>query len=55
MPPGSDNAFVPPPQLLVHGAVTCEITALHSSHQDAAGGAWCHLGDRRCGFFVVTM
>ncbi|CAE7892708.1 unnamed protein product [Symbiodinium sp. KB8] len=34
MPPGSDNAFVPPPQLLVHGAVTCEITALHSSHQD---------------------
>ena len=40
MPPGSENAFVPPPQLLVHGAVTCEITALHSSHQDMPGRAW---------------
>ena len=54
MPPGSGNSFVPPPQLLIHGAVTCEVTALHSSHPDVSA-ADCEILARILGLFYSLL
>ena len=52
MPPGSGNSFVPPPQLLIHGAVTCEVTALHSYHLDVSA-ADCEILARTLGLTAI--